>query len=1144
MTSYRSIKILTNFFIVLLLFISGIVKSEDGCLFNAKLHKHGVQFQHDTPERQFVLSFPKLQIGNSDRIAPSGVEINGLEANLSYPGNGKIKFILEKSAVYFTFLSVPRNLKSFRFDVGIPLSFGDVSAWKISDKSGTFPRNYEKTKLYQGNAGDFALDVSSENPVFIKFPESFAWMELQDLREWNTHSYSLAVITPFNADKRIIVVPFSNNEENLDGIRSKTEAAFFRSSAGAQSAEKPSFQFSAGMSDGGFSFNCGPMGVFSLSYPLMNFDGGDIKAKPVEKHIQGKNAELKFKNNGAIDVSFGTESFEYKVVSEPAGLRSTTLEMYIPFNFNQGGTWSTDSESGDFPQQKPAEGKVFMGHSKSFSIADVNKSKLFFELPENTYVEFRDNREWGWNVFYVSFTIPYGGKSAVTKILFENDSSEFEQAKLVDEYGQVPRDFPGKIKNTDELLADAKVENEFYNSLTTLPKLNKYGGLEGSGKKHGLKSTGFFHVENKPVDGKDRWILVDPSGDAFFHLGICAFGPSDDFTNVEGRRDSFTWLPPHDDLFTAAWKDNPGDWWNNRAVSYYKANVIRKYGPYNEQEHIGRLIDRVLSAGFNSVGAFSGIPSVVHERNFPYASMLLYGNVRSIKTVRGMFDPFDEATPREIDRSMSGYVARNANDPLLIGYFLANEQGLEDIPRAIPQLDGSYACKRKLVDLLEKKYKTIETFNSAWNQNVASFNELNDRGLALTTKDAFADMQLYTEIFLEKYYSIITETFRKYDKNHMLIGNRWQPGTANSETLCKVAGKYMDVISINYYASEIDKGFVSRLYEWTGRKPQMWSEFYFTSTKQSNAGPGGHDLDTQAERGLAYRNYVENSAALGFVVGVEWFTLIDQASTGRFFEGFNGERNNTGLFSMTDRPYKDMLVEMNKTHNVIYDVWLDGAEPFLFDDPRYNPVQGEAIRQISAGREISPIEVNGQQSGYPLRPPERISSKRLVVGRSAEGLEASFKAAWNDDFLFLIFDVADATPMMNKNSPPSLWSGDGVEIFIGSEQFDRGGAMLFTDRQILLGAGGNNQFYVPNVAQQPAIKTEVLQAVNGKGYTMEAAIPWKDLEITPKENMTLLFDISIDNSDDGNSRTAQIVWNGTARNSGDRTAWGRMILVP
>ena len=183
-------------------------------------------------------------------------------------------------------------------------------------------------------------------------------------------------------------------------------------------------------------------------------------------------------------------------------------------------------------------------------------------------------------------------------------------------------------------------------------------------------------------------------------------------------------------------------------------------------------------------------------------------------------------------------------------------------------------------------------------------------------------MRAFTEIFLDAYYALIEREFRRNDPNHMLIGSRWQPATANDEVLCRVCGKYMDVVSINYYAAGIDSAFVTRIYEWSGRKPQFWSEFYYTSTKESNCGPSGFDLPTQKARGMAYRNYVEGAAALGFVVGIEWFTLIDQAATGRFFEGQNGERANTGLFNVLDRPYKDMLGQMLEAHLDIYPVWF------------------------------------------------------------------------------------------------------------------------------------------------------------------------------------------------------------------------------
>ena len=66
--------------------------------------------------------------------------------------------------------------------------------------------------------------------------------------------------------------------------------------------------------------------------------------------------------------------------------------------------------------------------------------------------------------------------------------------------------------------------------------------------------------------------------------------------------------------------------------------------------------------------------------------------------------------------------------------------------------------------------------------------------------------------------------------------------------------------------------------------------------------------------------------------------------------------------------------------------------------------------------------------------------------------------------------------------------------------------------------------------------------MDGKGYTVEAAIPWTALLVEPEEGLEMLFDIAIDESATGTGRRAQLMWNGIARNSSDRSAWGRLIL--
>ena len=293
---------------------------------------------------------------------------------------------------------------------------------------------------------------------------------------------------------------------------------------------------------------------------------------------------------------------------------------------------------------------------------------------------------------------------------------------------------------------------------------------------------------------------------------------------------------------------------------------------------------------------------------------------------------------------------------------------------------------------------------------------------------------------------------------------------------------------------------------------------------------------------MAYRNYVEAAAELGFVTGIEWFTLIDQAATGRFFEGQNGERANTGLFDVLDHPYKDMFAEMLQAHLDVYPVWLGARAAWKFDDPRYNG-SGNATRGYSVGRPIAKMAVDGKQDGYPLRPPELISSARLVMGRDAEGLEASFKGSWDDENLYLLVTVTDASPQSNKEKGQWIWNGDGIEVFLGAESPDKGGPMLFTDRQVLVSAASGEAF-VPKNSKKIPVKGCALATPDGKGHVIEVAIPWSLIEYTPKANDTILFDLAVDDAPAGGQRVRQLMWNGSQRNSSDRSGWGRLTLVP
>jgi hypothetical protein len=924
------------------------------------------------------------------------------------------------------------------------------------------------------------------------------------------------------------------------------------------SCSVPALAAQLSTTDAGLVVDAGSMGRFALSYPEL-VDKQDKSLKPIEKRATGKQAVLKYE--GGAEVTLAVEAADTVALTlkgVPAEIVKFRMDMLIDFSYADGGKWQIGG--GDptaFPAQKPEKPFLFQGNQSTLRLINFEGKQLSFTIPPYSYQQLQDNREWNWKIFNWSFWAPLQENvSRYTLQIAEGTVAGGAQRVVVaDRFGQDAQlDFPGKVKSEADLKQDVARDEAYYGSLKP-PTLDPFGGLPDSGATVGLKRTGFFHVEKT----KGRWVMVDPAGNAVFHLGLCGFGPSDDYTYIKGREQIYEWLPPYEGEYRTAF--HPDGYWSRDAFSFYLANVVRKHGkPYDREEWMARMIPRVRKLGFNATGAFSGATEAHKAAGFPYVSSLplsewdLGGQIAGL---RGLFDPFDAKTLAKMDELFAERVAPKADEPLIIGYFLANEQAFEDVPRVIPTLKGSQPAKQRLLQMLEAKHKTVADFNGAWGMQAQSFDALKDAGLPVATKEAAADMQAFTELFLTEYFRQIADAFHKYDRNHLLLGNRWQPGTANNELLCRIAGQYVDVISLNYYTYGIDKPFLDRLHGWTGDKPMMLSEFYWASPSDTGL-PGGKEVRNQRERGLAYRNYVEQTAALPYITGVEWFTLIDQARTGRWFERYNGENANSGLFNVADRPHRDCLAEMMKTNYDVYAVLFGQRPAFVYDDPKFTSA-GAATKTVKIPRAEGTLRLDGSREGWPGVPPERLSSQRLVEGADAGGVEGVFRLCWDDRNLYLLVEVTDPTPMMNEHTGNSLWAADGVELFLGHEQVDQPGPLLFTDRQVLLSAGlpegkprtdavrprtdaVRPQWYYANAPKQYPCDLVVLPKVDGTGYVLEAALPFEAFGIQPKAGQQLLFDLALDNSTDGKSRACQLMWNGIARNSGDRTHWGRAVL--
>lgn len=714
---------------------------------------------------------------------------------------------------------------------------------------------------------------------------------------------------------------------------------------------------------------------------------------------------------------------------------------------------------------------------------------------------------------------------------------------LVDRYGQNARlDFPLKVKGDDELKADVAAQKATLEAFSGGPTLDSYGGLAGSGARFHLTKTGFFHV------GKagERQVLVTPEGNAFFQLAVCGIALSDDYTLVAGREQTYEWLPPKDGPLASAWRPE-----TSGVVSFYAANWVRKFGrPFDLEEWSGQVVDRLRHWGFNSAGAFSQNTKTMRELNFPYVSFLPGSKeVTMLPDKVGaseVIDPFAPNAAEALDKAFAARLPAAANDPLLIGYFLGNEQHFELLPKIIPAYQASKVpAKARLVAWLREKYATVDKFNAAWNpaKPLPDWAAAGEEPLFVRTEQGAADMQEFYRFYLESYYTLVSKTFHKYDKNHLLIGNRLTPGTANNKDAVEIAGKYMDVMSVNYYTYPLEGDFLKQVHDWSGGRPIILSEWYYSATDQGLG--GGKEVKDQTERAKAYRNYVEQAAALPFVIGSQWFIYNDQSITGRYFEGFHGEGNNTGLVNVADRPYPELTAAARETANRIYDVMFGQKEAFVFKDPRFDAhASGPSNKVVAVPKALPGLALDGTTRNWPPRPAEPIESSRLVLGNPNPNLRGDFRLCWDETNLYFLIQVKDVTPGRNEHEPKSFWSGDNVELFIGTQQPGQKGSMIFSDRQILLGAGKKPGVFIGDHADEASkCRSLVVQDVSRDGYVASISIPWEVLGVKPSPGLELLFDVGIDNSDDGKARKQQLMWNGTAENNGSRENWGRARLV-
>lgn len=395
-------------------------------------------------------------------------------------------------------------------------------------------------------------------------------------------------------------------------------------------------------------------------------------------------------------------------------------------------------------------------------------------------------------------------------------------------------------------------------------EINKYGSY----KKIQLKATGFYRIEKY----NNRWWIVDPEG----------------FLNIQ--------------RVVNGWRQGT----SLRNKKYFDSIY------HNSINWTNRTFHDFSDFGFNGVGAWSDSEAVNegnkhNEIKLSYSLMLNFmssygkkhGGIYQLPGNIGYPNQCIFVFDREFETYCNDYakiVLEHKNDPDLIGYFSDNELpfGMGNLMGYLSLSDSTDAGREFAINWLKNKK--------------ISQNEITDG-----VKAEFAG------IVADRYYQIVSNAIRKYDGNHLYLGSRLHGFPKNMESVVSAAGRYCDVISINYYGSWTpDKILMKNWGEWAG-KPFMISEFYTKAMDSglSNTTGAGFTVHTQKDRGCAYQNFCLGLLQCRDCVGWHWFRYQDNDPTANGADPSNLD-SNKGLLDSEYQWYLPMIKYMKQLNHDVY----------------------------------------------------------------------------------------------------------------------------------------------------------------------------------------------------------------------------------
>ena len=250
--------------------------------------------------------------------------------------------------------------------------------------------------------------------------------------------------------------------------------------------------------------------------------------------------------------------------------------------------------------------------------------------------------------------------------------------------------------------------------------------------------------------------------------------------------------------------------------------------------------------------------------------------------------PVFEPTFATFVDKLASKAAKRRDDPWLLGHFTDNEISFH-----------------KTIQLKESLKLPA---NNAQHQSAKAWLKKKHGKLVKPSKISEEDELEYMGVVADRYFQIVTTALRKYDPNHLILGERLHASAKYNPQVIGAAGKYCDVISINFYKDWEPPRKVLAMWRDVGKKPFIITEFY---TKAADSGfpnveGAGWVVPTQKERAQHFENFALQMLGTPNCIGIHWFRFVDD------------DGSNKGVYQLDYKPYEKLQDSIKNISRQMY----------------------------------------------------------------------------------------------------------------------------------------------------------------------------------------------------------------------------------